>query len=326
MMLFGIGGCGSSKSVASDAGTSGHNKGDAAAAATSPDAGKRVKPRLVGIDLNPIAGREVTTGPDGEPVFGPVQPLDGAKICVVQRRDAFQVFQPFEKVEPPICGTSVAGQNVHVSDAPANSDLVLTIEHEGYRGLVVTARTGDNDTPAGWPQFFSVILLRPGALAPWIEGGSPGASDEATVLVGAGSWWTGPGVAKPNVLAGGDVFFSEGADGFAVAPGLHAVIEPTGGGMTIETTTISRFRVFSLPLGSARVQIGTDNPHLGCSPTPYAGLSTADTDSLEVPVLSGHEHWAGMLCSCGGDSANDELLDLPTCKIASGNSDADAGH
>src|SRR5262245_48638624 len=92
-------GCADSTLTAKDAGRrddAGAERDRDAGARAAPDAGGsrglRVKPRIVTVELPPIASRSITAGPDGGPVYGPIVPLDGAKVCVVRRRDAFAAF------------------------------------------------------------------------------------------------------------------------------------------------------------------------------------------------------------------------------------------
>jgi hypothetical protein len=57
-----------------------------------PDAGEpappRVKERFVTIGIARFMTREITEGPDGKPAYGEIEPLDGADVCIVERRDA----------------------------------------------------------------------------------------------------------------------------------------------------------------------------------------------------------------------------------------------
>lgn len=303
-----------SKSKASDAGAA-HGERDAA----NHDVGRRVKERLVSLDLSPIATREVSNGADGNPVFGKVQPLDGAKVCVKQRREAFAVFEPFEELKPPRCAKSAAGRAVHIENVPAKSDLIVTVEYEGLRPVALNEQTSDYDGSGGWPPPFSVILLKPGAIDPWLESAPADGEDSAHVMFGAAIWWTGPGQAKPEVLPVHDVFFGS-ASGWDFLPNVSELIKPASGA-PIETKSTSRFRFTSLPAGSARVNIS--NTHgLNCVAPAGFGLSAATDGTLELPVIPGHDHYLGWLCGCAGASDSAELIDLRTCAFAPGDTDA----
>jgi hypothetical protein len=316
--LLALTGCADSTLTAKDAGQRVPDAG--------PDGGQRVKLRTVVVNLPPIATRTISAGPDGAPVYGEIVPLDGAKACIVQRREAFAVFEPFEELDEPVCATSVAGQVVRIVGVPANSDLLISIEHEGKRPLALANRSGDGELISGWLPVFSLIMLEQGASDAWLEPATPAAEDHGTVAVGASSWWIeGSGQAEADVVAARDVFFGITKSFALIDQGVDLTVTPSGGGDPIALQSLDRFQFLSLPAGSARIEYSTDNRHLSCGGAAEKLGLTAGQGILELPVLPGHDSAGGPLCECRGDSNEDELLDLAACSFASDLGDDDAG-
>jgi hypothetical protein len=326
-LLFAAAGCSAADSNAHDAGAASHASRDAGRDAALSDASRHVKLRTVAFALPPVATREVSRGSDGDPVYGEIKPLDGASVCVAQRREAFAAMQPFEPVDPPICAKSVAAQPLQLEGVPANSDLVITVEYEGLRPLAVTGQTGDNDVEVHWLSGYSLMLFKQGAFDAWLESPPPAAQDHGVVLTAAADFWVGGGHARPELVKSTDLYAGNAGVAAAYMPDLHETIEPAGGGAAIETKTLSRWRALSLPAGNTIFKFTIANQHLkNCGDLEYDGLPAATDGSLELPVLAGHDHVAAVECLCSGDSATDELLDLGTCSFASrAAADADAG-
>jgi hypothetical protein len=314
-----------SHSNARDAGGAEHDAG-------KPDAGRRVKERFVAIDLARITTREISKGDDGEAVYGPMKPLPGADVCVVQSRKAFAVGEPFEPLDSPICVKSVADELVHMPKVPANSDLIITVEHAGFQPWVLTERTGNYDVGGpGWAvnPAYALPLVKEGALDPWLESKPKPGLDDGLVAVGAAMRWMGDGPARPELLKP-----SEALTGHVdtIAPGVIQVSVEPAGASSFEMTTVAQHLTFvSLPGGDARFKFKTDNEHLSCASTggtsgELLGLPAEGKDTLELPVLADHIHFVGVLCNCANGPGDGELLDLPTCTFAPADaSDADAG-
>jgi hypothetical protein len=298
-------------------------------AALRDDAGRRIKPRTVGIDLARIATREVTKGDHGEPVFGPIKPLEGADVCVLQQRKAFDVFKPFKPLDEPICAKSVADEIVHIDGVPANSDLVITIEYKGLQPAQLTERTNDYDvTGPGWAANYYAVLVKPGAVDPWIEPKPGPSAHDGLVWIAAAILWTGDGAARPEVLKGTDTLAGQ-FDSIATAEGMAISVTPPGADKAIEVETHTQLSFFSLPEGSARIAFKNENSRLSCASSggggggELTGLPAAASATFDVPVLEGHTQLAAVLCTCANQPGDGELIDLATCTFA--NADTDAG-
>jgi hypothetical protein len=252
-------------------------------------------------------------------------------VCVKQQRQAFDLFEPFEQVDPPICIKTVAGQRASLEGAPANSDLVLTAEYEGLRPVAFTSRTGDYDTmlPPGYEALFWV-LLEPGAVDPWIERVPEPGDRDGLVTIRDTVRWIGSGpVARPEILFSGDSLWG-GGGGPGDAGALRVRIEPAGGAdlFEVDIAATTELSFVSLPEGSARVDFINDNERLRCTHIDSGGVAglPAGVEAIEVPVLAGHDHLAGFACTCANGPGDGELLDLAACTFAPGEAaDADAG-
>lgn len=312
-----------SEHPAPDAGDPDAGEPDAADA----DAGPRTLERTVRLDLPGFATRALRAGPAGELVYGDVELLDGVETCIVQQRAAFDLFAPFVPLAEPLCVHSQRGQFARIEGAPANSDLLLTSEHEGLMPMGFVTRTGDFGSlqPPGWAVAgFSAMFLQAAATDPWIEPVPAAGANQGLVLIWAGSLWSGEGNARPEALQGRETFFGR-VGGVAWGLTLHVVIEPAGGGDVIETTTRDTPRFVRVPEGSARIRFSTDDPHLNCRPTELNGLPTQGADTFELPVLAGYSHAIGVVCMCAAAPDDGELLDLGACSFAPGDTDEDAG-
>jgi hypothetical protein len=304
---------------------------------TRPDAGRRAKLRTVPIDLATIATRDVTRGENGKAVYGEIQPLDGADACIVQRRDAFHSFEPFEPLDPPVCVKSMAGRPVRIENAPGNSDLVITVEHEGMQPWVLTSRTGDYSvSAAAWTFNYDLVLMKNGAEDPWIETPPARAAGEGLVVVVAAMRWQGNGAARPERVTGEELLWGH-VPGIVTSP-MPITIEPMGDRSPIDTTAVSNIGFRSLPPGSARITFKGRNDGVSCGTSgggvppggELLGLPADGEDlTLEMPILAGHRHFVAAVCTCANGPADGELVDLATCTFApAGGSDAgiDAAH
>ena len=306
---------------------------DGGAQQSTPDSGSRVNERKVAIDLIRFATRDVTEGPDGEPAFGELEPLDGADVCIVQRREAFAVFKPFEPVEPPICTKSVAGEIARIEGAPANSDLLITVSYPGLRPSVLTSRTGDVDVPEPAPALnYSIPLLKKGVFDRWLEPEPAPAPGQGLVIVAAATSADPALVPSSAAFEPVELLLGTTIPGNRGTTEVDFTIRPAGAATAIELRSLERFRFMSLPAGSARCGYSTDNEHLACHPTGMVIPGTgelfglpADLDALELPVLAGHDHWLGVDCTCLPGPHDGDLIDLASCRSAPGSTDEDAG-
>jgi hypothetical protein len=328
-LLLAATGCSDSTLTARDAGG-----GDA----NAPP--RRVNERKVAIELAQIATREVSEGEDGEPEFGPADLLPGADVCVRQRRDAFDFYEPFEPLEPPICVKNVeTGGIVRIEDVPSNSDLVITVDYQGLQPYVLTSRTGARDVgPPHWAATGCWIpLLQPGALDPWIERTSSEADHghaqfRAIVVVDPTLVPARPGVYEDGT---GDTVLGCGPlqAGARVTDAVSFSVQPAGDSESIETRS-SATRWFALPEGIARAEFRTDSDRMNCVPSGQApGFPTggellglpSGTNELELPVLAGHLQGISLHCTCMPGPGDGELIDLRSCTFAPADDDADAG-
>jgi hypothetical protein len=309
-----------------DSGDGAHSRGklDAGDAdASTTDAGRRVKERTVAIDVVQAATRDVRVGADGNPEFGEMVPLVGADVCAVQRRDAYAEFEPFEPIAHPPCTKTVGNDVAHLAGVPANSDVIVTIEYEGLQPIAVDYRTGDFDLPSpGWEMFvgkdgrraFALMLFKPGAFDRWADP-EPAQPGQGTVLIGAKTYWSGSGPARAEALEGQDI-------GNGVLDGLGAaqvklVIEPAGNAPTLTTTTAVSGTHLSLPAGSARIRFINDDRGLPLELIAgAAGLKTTEPDTIELPVLPGHDQPMALMFSCAPGPDDGELVDLQACTFA----------
>jgi len=263
--------------------------GREADAETSADAATDAGPAAgtVSITLPPPGTRSLTVRSDGEPEWGPLQPLEDVDVCIVQRRPAFTEFMAFEKVEPPICTRSVKDALVvTLPKAPRGSDLIITYASPGLTPFVLTSRTDDVDLPLPIGADGVTLLLYPaGAMDPWLDP-SPAGGDHANLIVIV----TGP-------LDEGPVP-ENGYVPFPLLTGLGLTIAPEGES-PFETATLPRLRFLSVPVGSAHIRLDSGTPHRRCRTNDdLAGFRLAgpvDVD-LEFPLLVGHDHIFAAYC------------------------------
>ncbi len=130
--------------------------------ATAADAGLRVKPRLVTIELPRVVHRTLEEAEDGSVAWSAPEEIDDAITCVIERRDAYSPFEPFDAIVPPICVTTPAGELPRLSEVPADSDLTVTVSKDGYLPAVRSLRveSGDVFLPSSLPLELTVLFER----------------------------------------------------------------------------------------------------------------------------------------------------------------------
>lgn len=305
--------------------------GDSGSSPGTADAAMRVKVRTVTIEVPEVVHREIVEGLDGSFGYGAVTPIGGADVCVKLRRDAFKSFEPFEEIAPedPICATSVEGEFVQLEGVPANSDLVLTIEKEGYVPRTQTARTDDRNLLIGsWTQGAVVTaLLVDGEADPWLEGAAASAGTASTVVLEVPMSWHGP-----TLLPGAEQLeVPVGLLSVVPAKGARIAIEEPDGRVLMEVTTLGERPSFvELPGANPAASYGLrfSHPAARCEPLIFRqgwfpnALPTGSADLVEIPVLPGHAAGGSVIdCFCVPDAPDEIPTDLATCTFGG----ADAG-
>jgi hypothetical protein len=292
--------------------SAGTTQGAGSAGAGAGDAGRRVKPRSVRVEIPKFATRELIAGDGGALGYGPIEPLDDVEVCIRHRRDAFAALQPFEELDEPICARAVAGEITSL-EAPPDSDLVWTAAREGYVPGAWTRQTDQHDSglTAAFASLWS-ILLPPGASDPWLEPPPPSPPGHGQVLLFAAMIYE----PRDNPLELADEQPGGTIGAVALARDVRFRVEPADGAPAVETTTLGRPRFLSLPAGPARLSF--DHARVSCAPVgggqnlPIVGLPLGQ-DAIEILVLPGHVSTAVVDCFCAPGPGDGELLDLGTC-------------
>lgn len=302
LLLFG---CGDGAGLASDAGT------DAAPVA------RRVKPRTVNFEIFKTGERVLEKAADGSFQYGALTDIGGVLACVAQRRDAFAHFQDFVPLEEPICTTSVEGELVRFEHVPASSDLILTFTKDGYEPVTLTFRTDEYDVSAPlWAASVSLPFWRDGTAEPWLEAEPARVAGNGAVVIWATAFWSGEGTVQGEeqlaTLPLPNATFSEG---------VTVAIEDANQLSVVELRTL-RERPLWVSLPAGRYRFRFSHPRMKVRPAGAtiqfmaAGLPTDQQDTIEVPVLAGHNAVAYVDAFCAppwGHGVGAE--DLATCTL-----------
>jgi len=265
----------------------------------------------VSIELFRTTGRELEQASDGAVRNGALTDLDGVEVCATKQRAAFSSFRPFTDLDPARCATSLKGQTLMLSGLPANSDLVITYRKDGYRFSAITFRTDDYDVAAPAWGSLSHELLREGATEPWLEPEARASTGDGVVAIGAVAVWAGAAV-----VAGGQVI------NVVDSRDVSVEIEDAEGRLVRELSSLRDSPPFlSLPEGSYAFRYSHPRMHIrpvgATAQYLIAGLSTAALDTIEVPVLAGHDVGAVVDALCAAPHWDQPVSDLPTCTLAS---------
>lgn len=286
--------------------------------ADAASATRRVKQRTVSIELLQTVERELERTADGSFQYGTRRPIGGVKACVAMHRAAFASYEPFERLEPENCTTSVEGKAMRLEGVPSNSDLIITYTKDGYMPEAGTFRTDEHDVALPFWSDAAVYftpLVREHAVEPWLEAAPSDASDGVMAVwaQAVGDWEVGDG--REQLVA--DV-----VPGVAPAADVVIRIETPEGDLLSETLSLrDRPRFVSLPAGSYRVSFA----HAVLEIIPMGvqeqflttGLPTDDFETIEVPMLAGHLSLAlvDAYCPLPSDMSR-PFADLATCMLA----------
>jgi hypothetical protein len=87
-----------------------------------------------------VVHRTLTEDDAGGYILSDPVPIDKARTCIIERRDAYAVFEEYEALDEPICVETPAGEVVEIDGVPAYSDLTITVNKEGYLPTLITHR------------------------------------------------------------------------------------------------------------------------------------------------------------------------------------------
>ncbi len=296
---------------------SGCEVGRTEAKSPTTDDGARVKERTVSIELLRTSERVLTTDPSGMVSYQPVLALGGVEICVVKRRNAFALLQPFQALGPAICATNVAGKPVRLAGVPADSDLLVTYVKQGYRTVLSTFRTDEFDVALptwGDNSMYFTPLLRSDASLP-VESQPQAQAGDGLLAIWVdvvGDYGTGNA---------GVLFGSEGDPGTAQGEDVKVVIEDTHAvQMASLQTRRDRPLFVSLPPGPYRLRF--THPIMELTPSGVQeqfmtlGLPTDNPSDIEVSVTQGFVTLASVdgFCPLPADPAVG-FSDLATCTL-----------
>lgn len=287
-------------------------------AVTTGDAGaRRFKERTVRIGLPRVGERMLERAADGSVTYPEVIPLGGVEICVAQRRDAFESFEPFAELVPAICATNAANETTYLDGVPADSDLVVTYTKDGYEPVVTTFRTDGHDVAVpSWidNMAYFVPLVREHAVEPWSEP-EPAAGDADGMMaiwgLAVGDWGRGYGA---------PVFGAEADPGVEQAQGVRVEVTDAGGGLVAELETLRDRPLFvRLPAGSYGLRflarVAEVVPFGVQEQFTITGLPTDAFDTIEVPVLAGRLSLAAVDAYCPLPPDDRPFEDLSTCTL-----------
>lgn len=284
-------------------------------------AAPRVKERTVSIEFLHTGERTFEIDDTGVVTYGPMKPIGGVEICIVQRRKAFDSFKPFEALKQPICDTNDVDKLARLQGAPANSDLLITYEKAGYQPVLTTFRTDEyNVALQDWADqtdasTYYVPLLSADALRP-DDSEVPAQDKDGSVAIwvyATGAYSVGPG--QP-------VFNVDDDSGVGQAEGVNVKIENADGTSVTELKTRRDRPLFvSLPEASYRIEF--THPILELVPTGvqeqymFGGLPTEMFNTIEVPVLRGYTTLSLVdgYCPLPASPAQ-TFTDLATCTLA----------
>jgi hypothetical protein len=325
------------ESALQDAGT------DEADAGSDAGAGLiEASPHFVAMELPPVVGRSVEVRQDGSVVWGEVEPLDEVTSCIIERRDAYAVFQPYEPLDEPLCVTTAAQEFAYFDQVPENSDLTLTLSKPGYLPQVLSQRveTWDVTVHSDVRNFLVLVLLEeqqaqllgPRSSSDLDDGlGEPDTTNEAIPSDDRGllmvQGWMSLLAAFPPAT---ESLFSSFRD-----PGVYPVEksaltvsalrgdggpddgDPPAFERTAELELDGAPLLMDVPATTYRTHL--DHPRSACEPMglPYAlffsGLGTGMAGELEARVLPGHVTGANYVCLCARTSQQAQLVDPGQC-------------
>jgi len=316
------------ESAAEDAGAGKADAGSEAGAALPP-----APPRYVAMELPPVVGRSVEVQ-DGTVVWGEVEPLDEVTSCIIERRDAYAVFQPYEPLDEPLCVTTSAEELAYFDQVPENSDLTITVSKPGYLPQVLSQRveTWDVRVHSDVRSFLVSVLLQEeqaqllGA-RPLGDLGDTSADPDASGGRGqllVQGWMVLLAEFPPST----ESLFSSFRD-----PGVYPVEKSA---LTVSALQddgapddppvfdqLAELELDGAPLfmdvPATTYRTHLDHPRSSCEPMglPYAlffsGLGTGMAGELEVRVLPGHVTSTTYACLCARTSQEAEVVNPGQC-------------
>jgi hypothetical protein len=99
----------------------------------------------VTIELPRVVSLSVTEETAAGTTVGDPVDIDSAQTCVIERRDAYALFEDYEPLDEPICVETPAGETALLSGVPAHSDLTITVSKEGFLPSVLSHRVEAQD-------------------------------------------------------------------------------------------------------------------------------------------------------------------------------------
>lgn len=290
------------------------------------------KPGTVSIEVPVVVHRSVEQGPDGDFEWGETEPIDDAETCVIERRDAYAIFEPYEPLDDPICVTTPAGGTPRLSGIPANSDLTITVSKDGYFPVAYTLRVEASDTllDPDLSAYRTVLFDRDQAdlfmPTPEADGEEQRDDDERGRLaievsmlpVVPGDPGSIPSVPGDQEQAFADV----PTNFFRLAKDADLSLKLEQDGPTLQFDFEGNQLMLDVVAGTYRVL--ATHPRAPCEPlgTPFAytlwGLGTDTFSELEVRVLPGHVSVLLPLCLCIPATTSHVYVDAPTCTFEEG--------
>ncbi len=301
---------------------------EAAVDASVELAAPRVKPRLVTIELPMVMHRSVELGEDGLYDWGPLEPLDEVTTCVIERRGAYAIFEPYEPLDEPICTTTGERENAVLS-VPPNSDLTITISKQGYLPAAVTQRVETEDILAGAPseQVAVNVLFEPEQAELFSTPNGTGSDNDSSGFLTVEYAMYPVGFDGPG--SSGQLMGSVSAFWMKVAQGGQLALSTEPAGTSWEAEMPRTQLLLDVPTGIYRAQ--ADHSRANCEPlgipieSTYWGLTTDAPGQIELRVLPGHVTSMFALCLCFAPSPDAVSLDAPSCTFEIPQPAADAG-
>jgi hypothetical protein len=275
----------------------------------------RVKERFVTIELPRVGTRPLTPNEDGGVDWGELTELSDVETCVIERRDLYAVFEPYEPLEKAICVTTEAGE-LPALRVPGFSDLTITVSRDGYLPAALTHRVEGSDVLTPNELLDTALLLfqedRVGLFERSLDGsGAVPVRDRAFLMLESVVY------SRAFAIAPGPLALGGGTTAFQLGKGLHSKLQ----GLERETSgTVSYDQTpefLQLPGDLYRVDVSL--PGAECEPfaqplrTTYWGLSTGEIERFELRTLSGHVTSLLVMCVCAPPSPTAVLVEPASC-------------
>jgi hypothetical protein len=255
-------------------------------------------------------------------------PLSDVESCVIERRDAFASFAPYEPLDEPLCVTTSDNEIPTLSGIPANSDLTITVSKPGYLPAVMSHRVLNTDLLYDVNvSFLATVLLTEQQGELFVPALEPTDSSASAGKTNAGQKNTERGWMTIEVSIQQLGFSSPTSGGESLSTGLPVFLAAHDANVSLSSeldATTQDFvlsgtqHLLELPAAIYRAQV-THPRAAPCEPLglPVSslmwGLSTDTAGEIELRVLPGHVSALSSVCACAPPSLDSVVVDGPAC-------------